>query len=737
MTGHSESMAGTILKGVFYDSPVQGIEYQTRTLSGMTNEKGEFEYRSGETVTFSVGDLVLGSAPGSARVTPADLALEVGGDVKRITNQKVTNLARFLQSLDRGGDVGNRIIVSEKVRETVEKYRYKISFDQPEDAFTDDPKVQAFFADLGTTLRTPAQARNHLRRSLYGIKKLRDVRIPTRDGSYLLANIFRPTEEGRYPIVMSLGAYGKEFTFGRICNRDDLLRFEALEDGYFEGKGAPPSTFSTEPKGHPVVPHISENWELANTLDWVPRGYVIMRVDGRGVGKTPGMFEQFSLQEAKDFYDAIEWAGVQEWCNGNVGTLGASYYAMDQYNMSQLQPPHLKAMIPIAGDVDSYRDYIYSGGGLFNSFDFVVKNSCDTWQGVEWVDIAQKNPFDDPHTYGPEGTLCISADLNKLTVPFWSAMGTEGTIHTRGSSEAYIHAASKNKKLIILSEPGIHFWAYAKEFLQSHVAFFDYWLKGVENGIMDELPVKMMVRTGWTGYFWQDEEDWPIPRTQYERYYLHAAPAGTGDFLSLSASVPGEAMSVTYGADTEPLPDPHWSCGASFVTDPLPDEILIAGYITLVLWVSSTSHDMQIHAALRVLDENGVEIPYAVGSPAMHRHFPVAQGALKVSHRKLDPDRSTLYRPFHTHRKEDCQPLKSGEIVEARVELWPTTALVHEGHRVRLDVQPVTVRGLQHPFIDPADTGYQVGAANTIHTGPHHQSYIQLPVIPRESGEGK
>ncbi|OGO23055.1 MAG: hypothetical protein A2144_11945 [Chloroflexi bacterium RBG_16_50_9] len=725
---------GVLLKGVFCDGPVQGLEYETQTLSGITNEKGEFKYRAGETVTFSIGGFVIGSAVGDKRATPADLIIEVGGDVKKIRNQKVTNIARFLQSLDGGGDLEKGVIITDKTRNVVNKYRYKINFDQSEEAFTEDPNIKALFAELGAALRTPAQARNRLRRALYGIKKMTDIRIPTRDGSYLLADVSCPVEDGRYPAVMSLGAYGKAFFRGCICSQKDLLENEELEDKYFEGK---PLHIASR-MGPPMTQLPSENFELVNTVDWVPKGYAVVRVDGRGVCKTPGTFEQFSLQEAKDYYDAIEWVAKQPWSNGKVGLWGASYYGMNQYNVAQLQPPSLKAMIPIAADVNSYRDYIYVGGGLYNEFNFVAKTTCGEWKGVDWIPIAHANPFDDPAIYGPEGKICISPDMSKVTVPFWSGLGIEGTIHTRGCSEAYILAASQHKKLTIISEPGIHYWTYAREFLESDMAFFDYWLKGIDNGIMEQPPVKMMVRTGYSGYSWQYENEWPIARTRYTKLYLDAAPSlwkGDGkrhDFMRLNPAIPGEERSSTYSAEAEWTVDSRWKYGVSFVTEPMTEDILLAGYPKLVIWVSSTSHDMELHASVRVMDENDMEVPYpiAMSNPTSSRLFPIGFGALKVSHRKLDPDKSRVYRPYHTHLKKDHQPLSPGKAVEAEVELWPTTALIRKGWRLRLDVQPIAGSGIGMKIYDAVDQTYQRGSKNTVYTGLKHQSYLQIPVIP-------
>jgi uncharacterized protein len=254
--------------------------------------------------------------------------------------------------------------------------------------------------------------------------------------------------------------------------------------------------------------------------------------------------------------------------------------------------------------------------------------------------------------------------------------------------------------------------------------------------------VKMMVRTGWTGYYWQNENEWPIARTKYEKFYLDATPSSSpGDgkrkeFLRLGNGLPGSEAKTTYSADVKFQVDPPWSYGVSFVTEPFKEDTLIAGYMKAALWVSSSSNDMQLHTYVRVMDENNQEVPYTTGNPGMNRFYPVGQGALKVSHRRLDPARSTAYRPFHTHLKADSQPLKPGEIVEAQVEIWPSTALIRKGWRIRLDVQPITGEGFRVPFIDTQGNPYQAGASNTIYTGAKYPSYVQLPVIPAKAGKG-
>jgi predicted acyl esterase len=205
---------------------------------------------------------------------------------------------------------------------------------------------------------TDAEARNELRRSQAGIVKESDVRIPVRDGSYLLADVFRPSAPGRYPVLLRLSVYGRTFGMGSIVTEEDRLAAEVREDEWF-----------TQPRDAlPGLTRLAENAVSANTFDWVPRGYVCVRVDSRGVGRTPGTLAPFSPQEALDYYDAIEWAAAQDWSDGNVGLYGSSYTGTNQWNVANLRPPSLKAIMPWAADGDAYRELAYPGGILAEAY---------------------------------------------------------------------------------------------------------------------------------------------------------------------------------------------------------------------------------------------------------------------------------------------------------------------------------------------------------------------------------
>ena len=164
---------------------------------------------------------------------------------------------------------------------------------------------------------------------------------------------------GRYPVILSYGPYAKGLAF---------------QDGY-------PSAWQRMAEKHPDVTAGSsnhyQNWEVVDPEKWVPHGYACVRVDSRGAGCSPGYIDHFSPRETKDFYDCIEWAGVQPWSNGKVGLNGISYYGINQWHVASLQPPHLAAMCIWEGAADWYRDMTHHGGIL-----------CTFWEN--WYDMQVK-----------------------------------------------------------------------------------------------------------------------------------------------------------------------------------------------------------------------------------------------------------------------------------------------------------------------------------------------------------
>ncbi len=744
------------LTGVFA-GPVTGLAYQTPTMSGLTNERGEFRYRPGEAVTFLLGRLALGTIEGAPRVNLAQLVHRVSGNIDKLHDPSVTNRARLLQSLDQDGDVENGVTIAPAIHDVIGSRM--IAFDPlpgigieaspGQDKFESDPSVVGLLDALNATpgvftantprkLRGAAAARNELRRNIRGIVKATDVKIPLRDGSFVYADVFRPADEGRYPAIMSTSFYGKSFYHECICGEADASAKEEMEDRFFSGN----------PDGLQ-----DENHETVNTSEWVPNGYAVIRVDPRGVCRSPGLQAPLSRQEAEDYYDSVEWAGSQPWCNGNVGLWGMSYVAMTQHNVASLQPPSLKAMIAIGTDSDPYNEYLAAGGlwseAWWNWWWKVWSghNHCGERRQTDWMDRLKSSSFDDPALYNPHSSSFMKPEMDKATASVWIVGPQTGAvIHQLGSSETFIRAVSAKSRRFDFIDAWFPY-SYRSTTVAEHMRYFDHWLKGHDNGAMDDPPVRVQVRTGNAAYRLLEENEWPIARTQYTRLYLDASSSNwsgderTSSPLRLSHTPPAGENSASYDAELilgKPIPfpkghvggTPRWSTGICFVSDPMPEDMVLVGYMKVGLWVSSTSSDMDVHASLRVIDENDREVRYeAVVMPIDPEHiYPVGYGTLKVSHRKLDAARTTEYWPVHTHRAADHAPLAKDDVVAIEFGLNPSTAVIRRGYRLRLDLQPNVPAGLPSRSYDET---YHTGATNTIYTGPQHPSYVQLPIIPQ------
>ena len=561
-----------------------------------------------------------------------------------------------------------------------------------------------------------------------------DIPVEMDDGLVLRADLFLPVPEGRYPVILSYGPYAKGLAF---------------QDGY---AGA----WERMAQNHPDVTagssNLYQNWEVVDPEKWVPHGYAVVRVDSRGCGCSPGDIDHFSPRETADFYACIEWAGVQPWSNGKIGLNGISYYAINQWHVASLQPPHLAAMCVWEGAADWYRDMTHHGGILSvfwaNWYDMQVKtvqyglggrgarsrvhgrpvcgpealsdgelakNRCD------FGDEIRAHPLDD------EYHKARSPVWENINVPLFSAANWGGQgLHPRGNFEGFVRAASKDKWL---EAHGIEHWThfytdYGRELQRK---FFDHFLKGIDSGWSRQPRVLLQVRR-LDRFVAREENEWPPARTQWTKFYLDPAEH------SLQQTPGARRAGVSFDA----LGD-----GLTFLTPPLAQETEITGPSAAKLSVSSSTRDADLFLVLRVFSADLNEVVF---QGALDPHTPIGQGWLRASHRKLDPKRSTPYRPYHTH--DELQPLQPGEIVELDVEIWPTSIVVPAGYRIGLSIrgkdyehpgQPTRLSNMKHPMTgcgpfmhdDPIDRPPDVFGGRTIlHFGGGREPYLLLPIIP-------
>ena len=561
-----------------------------------------------------------------------------------------------------------------------------------------------------------------------------DVAIAMDDGIVLRADVFRPPGDGLHPVILSYGPYAKGLAF---------------QDGY-------PSAWNLMAEKHPDVTAGStnkyQNWEVVDPEKWVPDGYACVRVDSRGAGRSPGFLDPWSPRETQDLAQCIAWAGTQPWSTGKVGLNGISYYAMNQWYVASLQPPHLAAMCVWEGAADFYRDVTHHGGILCtfaqNWYDMQVKTvqhgagergprsrvtgelACGPETLPEEELARNRADFGGDilaHPLDDEYHRSRSPVWERIVVPLFSAANWGGQgLHPRGNFEGFVRAASPEKWL---EAHGIEHWTefYTDYGVKLQKQFFAHYLKGEET--LREWPrVRLQVRH--LDRFEERHEDaWPIPRTRWTKLYLDLKTR------ALRPDAPDATARITYDSMREFV---------TFIGPALDEDTEITGPLAARLFMSSETTDADVFVVLRAFSPGGEEVVF---QGAIDPHTPLAQGWLRASRRALDPELSTEYRPYHTHTTP--QPLVPGEPVQLDIELWPTSIVLPRGYRIA-----VTVRGTDYvypgpsggrlsnfkneltgcgPFLhdDPRDRPAETFVAyNALHADADHAPYVLLPIVP-------
>ena len=549
----------------------------------------------------------------------------------------------------------------------------------------------------------------------------KDVCIEMTDGVVLSANVFRPAEEGRYPVLLTLGIYGKDVHFK-----------DAYAGPWASLKTSYPDVDAAGSSGAYL------RFEMPDPERWVPAGYVVVTIDARGSGASPGYLDPLSALETRDYYEAIEWAAAQAWSNGKVGLLGISYLAITQWQVAALRPPHLAAICPWEGASDLYRDWSHHGGIFANQFpsEWMPRQVVPNQFGN--AETPHRDAQSGARTTGPVAHDAAvlagsradhaadllhhalddawyaerSPRLERIEVPLLSAGNWGGIgLHLRGNIEGYLRAGSSEKWLFV--HVGTHFESFYKpDYLAVQKRFFDRYLKGEDNGWETTSPLTLEIRRV-DGATVREEREWPLARTVWTRYHLDLRTSTIG------RAAPSAESAATYDA----LGD-----GLHLSSAPFEAAVEFTGPVLAHLNVASATGDMDIFATLRLIDPQGREVVFVGASEPV----PVTRGWLRVSQRKLDARLSTPYRPYLAH--DEHWPMEPGAVYAVDVEIWPTSLVVEAGYRLVL-----TLQGKDHEFshvrgrmrhdseIDRPKTVFDT--QYTIVSGPERPSFLLMPVI--------
>lgn len=562
-----------------------------------------------------------------------------------------------------------------------------------------------------------------LSKPIYNVKEERDVRMTLRDGTKLCVDVFRPEGVDKCPALLSWAAYGKTI--------------QSMKRG-----AIPPESL--------MFDHSLE----AGDIDFfVKRGYAFIIPDPRGIGKSEGEFYGvYNPQEQEDTYDMIEWIAQMPWCDENVAMLGYSYFGIIQMLAAAQQPPHLKCIMPLSFTNDYYQHGYY--GGVPTTYMSMYWELCPSNNPVPWStklyseealkqkmderlkdpDIAVNSYFTKILTTWPPRyhTFYLDYLLHPEDGPFWQARSAR-TMYDMVKVPVYLkcgwspNGRWSNTVFDAFNDPRLNVpkramvgEAYSGlelpyRFMNEEcLRWYDYWLKGIDTGIMEEPNLKINIMNG--GYRYESE--WPLARTEWRKLYLRtfgklrweADPEDNlppDSFNHIPQNISNERESLTYTTD--------------MFTRPME----FTGPVALHLHASIDAEDANFIVKLWDILPNGDRMPIS------------RWGALRASH-KLHEDKSTPWLPVHDNTKKVL--VKPGEINEYVIEVNPMGMIIQPGHRLQLEITSMDFSEYQkYSWTGKTGSMGPIPSAKAInykiYRDAKFQAYLLMPYIPETPKE--
>ncbi len=578
----------------------------------------------------------------------------------------------------------------------------------------------------------------------YAILLEENVWAPMRDGAKLAVDVYRPDAKGKFPALLSFSWYGKE---SQKLPTDPIYQ----PSDYLRGTG-----------GH----------ECGEQSYFVPRGYVQVIPDIRGVGNSEG---EFTVHWGKDGYDLVEWIATQPWCDGNVGMIGMSAFAIAQFLVAGEKPPHLKAIFPFEGLTDWYRQNYYQGG-IFNYYFplhlgglMPIRKRPEAWSPKElpekelkeMIETLQKNPdimctpylymittcpqsnpteFDlMMHPFDGKYYSQISGYTRYKDIDVPAYLGTRWNawvLHQPGAFDAYEKLAGPIKNRKLLAVPSDNYGGMDRPFHEIQdviLRWYDHWLKGIDTGLMEEPQITLFIQGA---NKWRYEKEWPLEATQWTKYYLRdncklsLDAASTNENPQTFTSDPWANPTQGFRradalAKADPVPK------AIYETEPLRDNMEVTGPIALYWHASIQSNGIKARTVLS--NELQILEPVTNDTDWYLKLFDVdvdgsdrcvAEGWLKASHYELDEEKSKPYAPYHPHTRN--LPIEPGTIILYASSMNMTSNVFLMGHKIRLEVSGQDqIQALWYHL------PHMAAVKHMIFSTAERPSYILLPIIPK------
>ncbi len=539
--------------------------------------------------------------------------------------------------------------------------------------------------------------------------------IKMRDGNKIAIDIYRPIDKSSGEVIeKQLPVLWMHTPYNRRYNGENT---DALTVENYAGKAA----------------------------NLVPYGYVVATADFRGLYASYGHNEGYNRGEwvgaaQNDAYDITEWLAQQPWSNGKIGMWGCSATGGSQMQAASTAPPSLKAIFPMSFEFDAYSFRVPGGisgsraGGLEDTTGMTAQEKRDRWAAPVEKDkdstalkkaVAEHSNNIESAGYIPYRDAFSTKLEDENSRQWWVKSSPSTYLEKINNSGIAMYMAAnwnegftkhgpffaynniKTPRKLILG-PGAHCdWDAVEELTNLDITveelrFFDYWLKGIDNGIMEEPPVYYFTYNTDEDKQWKSATNWPLPNEKRFKFYL-----GEGSLSLTKEDVNTGTDKTIVNYDANPATD---SIGVIiYETAPLESDMQVTGHPSINLWVSSSDNDGDFIATIQDVSPEGEVSSYNI------------QGQLRASTRKLTkPPYNNLGLPFHSSSRHDIMPLNAEEPTQLEFPILPTSVIFKKGHKIRLAIS-FSTRGTEAKNPAPEVTIHR--------DNDEHVSYLTLPII--------
>jgi putative CocE/NonD family hydrolase len=582
--------------------------------------------------------------------------------------------------------------------------------------------------------------------AIYDSYERRSHYLTLDDGSRLAYDLLLPTKDGvpadgPLPVLFKFTPYLRAFT---IFDEDGNFLLGELYELEWYKKAMLRIRHKISDQGHLMDAVFHTRW--LKTL--LHHGYAVVVVERPGTGASFGVMDPSFEVGAKQADGILDWIAAQDWCDGNIGMYGDSWQAMIQFAAASTGNPHLKAILPISSSLDSYSAVNYRGGVYNDTFNTLFSWSTGALEvlatpvdgdedgvllaqaraersgatvGEKSVEVMKKYPFRDSTTADGEnvweGDFALYPFIDRINeagVPIFMTNGWYDLF----TSDMFLWYANLTVPRRLVVRPLDHSQVDGDgsdlDFGAEAHRWFDYWLKGIDNGIMEGPAITYYTLGAPKKDAWQTSDRWPLSNQEETRFYFDQGESGSAasandGFLSAGApAAPTAYDAYTVDYSTTSGRNTRWGAilGASdyanrrdndekaltYTTPPLETNVEVTGHPVVHLWLVTEAPDLDVFVYLEEVDGKG-NATY------------ITEGNLRASHRALSAAPYNNHGlPYRRHYESDLEPIPAGEPFELIFDLLATSYVFQAGNRMRVTIAFADADNFDTPILDPAPT---------------------------------